>query len=93
MAPVLVRLLSAGGMFLRNGSCALSLAYVACGRLNAYYEAHINSWDSLAGYLLVREAGGWANDFLSDDMLLHGGEIAVAAPGLREEFAKIIGGE
>ncbi|MEE9251462.1 MAG: inositol monophosphatase family protein, partial [Alphaproteobacteria bacterium] len=70
LAPVLVRLLSAGGMFLRNGSCALSLAYVACGRLNAYYESRINSWDSLAGYLLVREAGGWTNDFLSDDMLL-----------------------
>ncbi len=93
LAPVLVRLLSAGGMFLRNGSCALSLAYVACGRLNAYYQPHIYSWDSFAGYLLVREAGGWTNDFLSDDMLLHGGEIAVAAPGLREEFAKITGGE
>ncbi len=93
LGPILVRLLKAGGMFHRNGSCALSLAYVACGRLNAYYEAHINSWDSLAGYLLVREAGGWTNRFLSDDMLLHGGEIAVSAPGLEKEFAKIIGGE
>ena len=92
LAPVLVRLLTAGGMFLRNGSGALSLAYVACGRLNAYYEAHINSWDSLAGFLLVREAGGWTNDFLRDDMLSQGGEIAVSAPALQEEFVKIIGG-
>lgn len=93
LAAVLVRLLSAGGMFLRNGSCALSLAYVACGRLNAYYEAHINSWDSLAGYLLVLEAGGWTNHFLNDDILLRGGEIAVSAPGLGEEFTTIIGGD
>ncbi len=93
LGPILVRLLKAGGMFHRNGSCALSLAYVACGRLNAYYEAHINSWDSLAGFLLVREAGGWTNDFLGGDMLSQGGEIAVSAPALQEEFAKIIGGE
>lgn len=91
LAPVLLRLLRAGGMFLRNGSCALSMAYVACGRLNAYYEEHINSWDSLAGFLLVQEAGGWTNDFLGGDMLTKGGVIAVSAPALREEFAYIIG--
>ena len=34
------------------------LAWVACGRLSAYFEADLNSWDSAAGVLLVREAGG-----------------------------------
>ena len=91
LGPLIVRLLKAGGMFHRGGSCALAMAYVACGRLNAYYEAHTNSWDGLAGFLLVQEAGGWTNDFLGGDMLSQGGEIAVSAPALHEEFVRIIG--
>ena len=51
------RLLEAGGMYQRNGSGALMLAYVGAGRLLGYLEAHINAWDCLAGILLVEEAG------------------------------------
>ena len=40
------------------GSAAIMLAWVACGRLSAYFEADLNSWDTAAGVLLVREAGG-----------------------------------
>jgi myo-inositol-1(or 4)-monophosphatase len=47
-----------GGIFFRNASGALMLAYVAAGRLLAYCEEHMNSWDCLAGLLLVEEAGG-----------------------------------
>ncbi len=47
-----------GGIFVRNASGALMLAYVAAGRLLAYCEEHMNSWDCLAGLLLVEEAGG-----------------------------------
>jgi myo-inositol-1(or 4)-monophosphatase len=47
-----------GGVFFRNASGALMLAYVAAGRLLAYCEEHMNSWDCLAGMLLVEEAGG-----------------------------------
>lgn len=93
VAGVIERLLSAGGVFLRTGSGALGLAYVACGRLNAYYEAHINSWDALAGFLLVREAGGWTNDFLTDDTLIDGAMIAVSAPALGPQLLEIIGAE
>jgi len=42
----------------RAGSAALDLAYVACGRLDGYWEFRLNSWDTAAGVLLVREAGG-----------------------------------
>ncbi len=89
----MVRLLAAGGMFLRNGSCALSMAYVACGRLNGYYEAHINSWDAFAGYLLVRQAGGWTNDFLTEKALLDGNEIAVSAPGIGPQMQALVNGD
>lgn len=51
-------LLDEGGVFFRNASGALMLAYVAAGRLLAYCEEHMNSWDCLAGLLLVEEAGG-----------------------------------
>ena len=40
------------------GSAAIMLAWVACGRLSAYFEADLNAWDTAAGALLVREAGG-----------------------------------
>ena len=42
----------------RTGSAALDLAYVACGRADAYFESGIKAWDVAAGMLLVREAGG-----------------------------------
>jgi len=93
VAGFLVRLLAAGGMILRNGSCALSMAYVACGRLNGYYEAHINSWDAYAGYLLVRQAGGWTNDFLTPKTLLKGNVIAVSAPGLGTQMQALVEGK
>ena len=42
----------------RAGSAALDLAYTACGRLDGYWEFKLNPWDTAAGVLLVREAGG-----------------------------------
>ena len=47
----------------RTGSAALDLAYVACGRADAYFEAGLQPWDIAAGVLLVREAGGRVADF------------------------------
>jgi myo-inositol-1(or 4)-monophosphatase len=47
-----------GGFFFRNASGALMLAYVAAGRLIGYVEEHMNSWDCLAAFLMIEEAGG-----------------------------------
>jgi myo-inositol-1(or 4)-monophosphatase len=46
----------------RNGSAALDLAWVACGRFGAYWEGGLKPWDTSAGMLLVREAGGVVSD-------------------------------
>ena len=73
--PLLQRLLSDGGMFIRNGSGALMLSYVAAGRLIGYFEPHINAWDTLAGMMLIKEAGGVTNNFLANDGLLKGNYI------------------
>jgi myo-inositol-1(or 4)-monophosphatase len=58
IVPFIDMLVSEGGVFYRNASGALMLAYVASGRLIAYVEEHMNPWDCLAGLLLVEEAGG-----------------------------------
>jgi myo-inositol-1(or 4)-monophosphatase len=85
------KLLSEGGMFIRNGSGALMLAYVASGRLIGYYEPHINSWDCLAGLIMVDEAGGVTNDFLEGEGLLKGNPLLVSASGLKKSLNKMTG--
>ncbi|QUX93982.1 inositol monophosphatase [Marinomonas sp. CT5] len=84
------KLLNQGGMFIRNGSGALMLAYVAAGRLIGYYEPHINSWDCLAGLIMVDEAGGSTNHFLNGEGLLNGNPILVAANGVSDSLNQMI---
>lgn len=83
--------LEAGGMFYRNGSGALMLAYVACGRIIGYYEAHINSWDCAAGIAIIQAAGGWTNDFLAGEGLLKGNPILGGGPGIEAELRRFSG--
>ncbi|MFM0643300.1 inositol monophosphatase [Paraburkholderia bryophila] len=90
--PFLDRLLRDGGMFIRNGSGALMMAYVAAGRLIGYYEPHINSWDCLAGIVLVREAGGIVNDFFANDGLLRGNPIMAAGRALYPVLTTLVDG-
>lgn len=60
----------------RTGSAALDLAYVACGRADAYFESGIKAWDVAAGILLVREAGGRACDFKGrGERILDAGQV------------------
>ena len=78
----------AGAEVRRLGSGALGLAYVADGRSDGYVELHMNSWDALAGLLLVEEAGGRTYDFLSgDDALREGNAVLGCTPALWEPVA------
>ena len=86
IATLLQRLTEAGIEFRRNGSGALGLAEVACGLNDGYAELHINAWDALAGILLVREAGGWTNDFLADDGLARGNLLLAATPSISDRL-------
>ena len=80
--PFMHTLLANGGMFIRNGSGALMICYVAAGRLIGYYEPHINSWDCLAAVVIVEAAGGRCNDFLANDGLTRGNPILAAGKAL-----------
>jgi myo-inositol-1(or 4)-monophosphatase len=65
----------------RAGSAALDLAYVACGRLDGYWEFNLNPWDTSAGYLLVEEAGGLVTHFDGGKFTLDSREV-LATNGL-----------
>lgn len=80
------RLLERDCMYRMLGAGALALAHVAAGRLDGYWESHLNSWDGMAGICLVQEAGGVVNDFLAGDCLASGNEILVSTPELFEFF-------
>jgi len=84
------RAFAAGCEFRRLGSGALGLASVAAGRTDGYMELHINAWDVLAGIVLVREAGGWTNDFLAGTGLLDGNKIIACTPELRGKLCGLM---
>jgi myo-inositol-1(or 4)-monophosphatase len=64
----------------RAGAAALDLAYVAAGRLDAFWEIGLNKWDIAAGALLIREAGGLMSDFNGGNNYLESGNIVVGNP-------------
>jgi len=85
--PFLDKLLHEKGMFVRNGSAALMLAYVAAGKLIGYYEPHLNSWDCLAGLLLIQEAGGVMNNYRAkDNFLLKGNYVLASSPKIYQQL-------
>lgn len=66
----------------RFGAGALMLAHVASGLVHGYFESHLNSWDALAGLLLIEEAGGRVPNFLENDGLLNGNPVWAASSQL-----------
>ncbi len=82
-------LLAERGMFYRNGSGALMLAYVAAGRLIGYSEPHMNAWDCLAALLLIEEAGGLVQPYSMDTMLERGGRVVAGPPGTFEPLCRL----
>lgn len=75
IVPIVDKLLRQGVVYYREGSGALSLCYVAAGRLIGYIESHLNSWDGAAGVAIVQAAGGVVNEFLTEESLLTGAPI------------------
>lgn len=76
----------------RAGSMALEMAYLAAGRVDAFWEHGMGAWDAAAGWLLIQEAGGqvWSLDgrpwFASQAL------AAAATPALRDEFMRQLTG-
>ena len=73
----------------RAGSAAIDMAYVACGRLDGFWEFHLNPWDTSAGYLLVEEAGGTVTHFDGGKFTLDSREVLATNGLIKGEMTHI----
>jgi myo-inositol-1(or 4)-monophosphatase len=73
----------------RSGSAGLDLAYVACGRLDGFWEFNLNPWDTSAGVLLVEEAGGRVTHFGGGKFTLDSREVLATNGLILPEMAHI----
>jgi myo-inositol-1(or 4)-monophosphatase len=85
-AQVLVQLLPRIRDLRRAGAAALDLAYVAAGRIDAFYERGLKPWDEGAGRLLVHEAGGLTADLEGEPH----GVVAAGTPELLDELQPLV---
>lgn len=74
----------------RAGSAALDLAYVACGRLDGFWEFGLKEWDMAAGVLLILEAGGMVSDPEGGSNYLQTGNIVAGTPKVFKEMLKAL---
>lgn len=88
----IARVINAGMEYRRFGAGALMLAHVATGQVHAYYEEHMNSWDALAGMLLIVEAGGVSNAFLADGGLLKGNLVLAGCVDVQARLSALLVG-
>lgn len=76
----------------RGGSAELDLVYVACGRLDGFWELGLKTWDVAAGGLVVQEAGGRVTNFAGGGWDHRRGDIAASNGAIHAEMLRIVGG-
>lgn len=75
----------------RMGAATLDLAYVACGRMDGFWEGGLKIWDVAAGSLMIKEAGGIVCDFEGGEDYLKSGNIIAGNPKVLKQLLKTIG--
>jgi myo-inositol-1(or 4)-monophosphatase len=76
----------------RAGSAALDMCYVACGRLDGFYEEHLKPWDTAAGVVIIEEAGGRITAFDGGHYDIYAPNILASNRVLHEKFLKCLRG-
>ena len=74
----------------RCGSAALDLSFVACGRLDGFWELGLKQWDIAAGALIVREAGGVTTDFEGSDLGMDGSRVLASNGLIHDEMMQVL---
>lgn len=74
----------------RDGSAALDLCYVACGRFDGFWELGLNPWDTAAGVLIVEESGGRVTDFTGDDYSIYVKEMLASNSVIHSEMIDVL---
>jgi myo-inositol-1(or 4)-monophosphatase len=72
----------------RFGAAAIDLCFVACGRLDAYFEEHLNSWDLIAGQVIATEAGALVTNYSGDTVTPK--EVLASQPGVQKALIQLI---
>jgi len=72
----------------RFGAAAIDLCFVACGRLDAYFEEHLNSWDLIAGQVIATEAGAVFSDYVGN--VVTPAQVLAATPGVHADLIHLI---
>jgi myo-inositol-1(or 4)-monophosphatase len=75
----------------RAGAAALDLCYVACGRLDGFWELKLKPWDTAAGALIVKEAGGSLSDFSGREFSIWGDQTLASNRLIHDEMIRIAG--
>ena len=75
----------------RDGSAALDLCYLACGRIDGFWELKLRPWDTAAASLIVREAGGTVSDFSGKEFSIRGDETLASNGLIHGEMLRLVG--
>jgi myo-inositol-1(or 4)-monophosphatase len=73
----------------RNGAAALDLCYLACGRIDGFWEMKLKPWDTAAGALIVKEAGGQLSDFSGNGFSIWGNETLATNGLIHQEMVQV----
>ena len=75
----------------RDGSAALDLAYLACGRFDGFWEDGLNAWDIAAGVILIEEAGGRITDFHGAPMNIYTPKVLASNGLIHDKMMRVLG--
>ena len=79
----------AGGMR-RTGTAAIDLAYIACGRLDGFWELQLNPWDTAAGKVIVEEAGGKITNYAGEPYSIYGKNLLATNGLIHQEMVEVL---
>ncbi len=74
----------------RDGSAAIDMAYVACGRFDGFWEEGLNPWDVAAGYLLIEEAGGRVSSYDGAEFNIYRPPICASNGAIHSQMLKVL---
>lgn len=74
----------------RDGSAAIDMAYVACGRFDGFWEEGLNPWDMAAGKLLIEEAGGWVTGYNGEPFTIYKPPVCASNGNIHNEMLSVL---
>ncbi|HQP51888.1 MAG TPA: inositol monophosphatase family protein, partial [Syntrophorhabdaceae bacterium] len=87
-----IKFLYAAQAIRRDGSAALNLCYLACGRFDGFWELKLNPWDVAAGFLIVSESGGKITNFEGNPFDIYRDNIAASNGLIHKDMLEVLNG-